>query len=362
MLRAIAAAENGRLSTPPNPWVGCVLVKNGKILSEGYHERKGGPHAEIQALRALSNSEEAHGATAYVTLEPCCHFGATPPCTQALLSARVARVVIAIGADPDEKVNGGGVDILRAAGVEVVSGVCEAEARESLRAYLHNRRTGRPYVVAKVGSSINGKIAYEDGTSQWITSAASRAQSMRIREESQAILVGVGTVLADNPRLTLRNCQAGDRGILPFTRVVIDPNAKLSRSENSHLNLVSDGQGPTLVFTSVPRATSASVPNQVEFIHLPKIELNAVLMELGRRGIIQVLVEGGATTLGKFFDEQLINELTVFIAPALIGSGGLSFYSPKEPTSIDDIQRRFRLKSVIAVDGGEGDIRIDYTV
>jgi diaminohydroxyphosphoribosylaminopyrimidine deaminase/5-amino-6-(5-phosphoribosylamino)uracil reductase len=359
MLRAITVGEMGRISTAPNPWVGCVIVKDDRVLSEGYHKRKGGPHAEIAAFRNLQSIDEAHGSTLYVTLEPCCHFGSTPPCTSAILDAKVARVVIAIGSDPDENVNGGGVEILRSAGVEVVVGVCEREATASLEPYLFQRRTGRPYVVAKVGCSLNGLVAYQDGTSQWITSEASRSEAMQIRRSCQAILVGVGTVLTDNPRLTLRGSDLEDRGIIPFTRVVIDPHAKLSQQEQ--LNVLSDGAGPTIIFTC-SEVGNLSHP-QVEWIKMEApLDLRSILLELGRRGFIQVLVEGGATTIKHFMEGGLVNRFTVFMSPSLIGSGGLPFYTRADPTSVHAPQVRFKLESVKAVTDGDGDIRIDYTV
>lgn len=358
-MRAIEVAEKGRVSTAPNPWVGCVIVKDGKILSEGFHIMKGGPHAEVHALRALQSLSLARGATAYVTLEPCCHYGATPPCAEALIEAQVSSVVVAIGSDPDKNVSGGGVDLLRRAGIEAIVGVCEAEARDSLRAYLHHRETGRPYVVAKVGSSLNGLIAYEDSTSQWITSEASRAQTMRIREDSQAILVGVGTVISDNPRLTLRGFSGDERGIIRYTRVVIDPNGKLMNPAYAGCNLLVDGLGPTIIFTCVdchPAKTS-----QVEWVQTGEtIDLKTILSVLGSRGILQVLVEGGSRTLAKFFDAHLVNELTIFMAPRLIGGGGLSFYNCVDPSSIHSPQRKFNLISAQPVAHGDGDVRIDY--
>ncbi len=362
MRRAIEVAEEGRVSTAPNPWVGCVLVKDGKVISEGYHVIKGGPHAEIVALNNLDNYEAAKGATAFVTLEPCCHYGATPPCVEALIKSRVSRVVVAISSDPDENVNGGGIVALRNAGIDVLTGVCEDEARLSLRPYLHQRSTGRPFVVVKVGMSLNGKVAYEDGTSKWITSEASRNQAMSIRESSQAILVGVATVISDNPRLTLRGPKNANRGILNFTRVIIDPNAKLASAEYKDFNVLSDGEGPTVIFTTRDVAFTGS--HQVEWVNIgPTISLKGILNELGKRGVIQLLVEGGATTIRQFFDERLANRLTVFIAPHIIGSKGLSFFTGNEPSSIHSLnKRKLALESVTKVDGGDGDIRVDYSM
>ena len=353
MMMAIAEAEKGRQSTAPNPWVGCVIVKDNQILAQGHHKCKGGLHAERNALANLTGSAE--GATAYVTLEPCCHHGATPPCTDALIESKIARVVVAIGSDPDEKVNGNGVQILRNKGIIVDVGVCEAAARDSLAPYLHQRRTGSPYVVAKVGMSMNGKIAYPDGSSQWITSVKSREQSMRIRSESQAIIVGINTVLVDNPKLTVRDC-GQFRGIVPFYRVVIDPQGKLSFPENQHLNLVKDGQGPVLVFTSqIP--SSESEGGQIEWFEFSGLE--SVLKNLAERGVIQILVEGGSRTLEKFFEKKLIQQLTCFVAPKLVGVSGLGFYSSEFPKGMTDGDK-WELLNVKRVDGGEGDVRLDY--
>lgn len=362
MRRAILAGEKGRYSTAPNPWVGCILVRDGKIISEGHHEIKGGPHAEVVALSNLGSKHLARGATAYVTLEPCSHYGSTPPCVFALIDAGVARVVVAISSDPDENVNGAGIEALRKAGIKVKTGVCEDEARRSLKPYLHHRSTGRPYVVAKVGMSLNGKVAYEDGTSKWITSDASRRRAMSIRETSQAILVGVGTVISDNPRLTLRGEKGSDRGVVKFTRVIIDPKAKLSSHQHKFLNVLSDGEGPTLIFTTIDVEHAAS--NQVQWINIgSSICLKNVLFELGRRGILQLLVEGGATTLKLFFEENLINQLTTFVAPTLIGAGGLSFFTGKEPSTITKKDHiKLELESAQAVDGGNGDVCLQYTV
>lgn len=360
MRRAINVGLKGIRSTAPNPWVGCVIAKDQKILSEGYHVKKGGPHAEINAFRNLGSLADAEGATLYVTLEPCCHHGATPPCTDAILKSGVKRVVVAIGADPDEQVSGEGVQILRKNGIDVTVGVCEDEASTSLMPYLHHRRTGMPYVLAKVGCSMNALIAYEDGTSKWITSEASRNQALEFRRVSQAIIVGVHTVLVDNPRLTRRSADSGAHGIIPFTRVIIDPKARLSSAEYKNMNVISDGMGPTLIFTTVLVEPS---DGQVEWIRLgDQIDLEAILRELGRRGMLQVLVEGGATTLRYFMEAHLINRFTMFVAPTLIGTNGLPFYTSLQPRSITSKNERLRLLSVEAVPGGDGDIRIDYTV
>jgi diaminohydroxyphosphoribosylaminopyrimidine deaminase/5-amino-6-(5-phosphoribosylamino)uracil reductase len=362
MLRAIQVAEQGIFSTAPNPWVGCVIVKNGAIVSEGYHLRKGGEHAEIRALLNLESIETARGSTAYVTLEPCSHVGSTPPCADALIRAGVSRVVVAIGSDPDENVCGRGVARLRSAGLQVSVGVCESVARESLRSYLHHRMTGMPFVVAKVGMSLNGMVAYEDRTSKWITSEASREDAMQIRRRCQAILVGVGTVLADNPRLVLRGFEHDERGLVTFSRIIIDPRARLSEPCFKTLNVMRDGIAPTKIFTSVEVDGSTCAPH-VEWVNVGRsFNLKSILKELGRRGVLQLLVEGGPTTLNKFIEEKLINRFTTYVAPKLIGKNGLPFYNGSKPNSVTSQQVEFNLEAVRMVQDGMGDIRIDYTV
>src|SRR2546421_3538656 len=201
MAAAVALGEQGRLTAAPNPWVGCVLVRDSEIVGRGFHRAAGEPHAEALALAQAGG--RARGATAVVTLEPCTHFGRTPPCTPALVEAGVARVVVAV-LDPDPRVSGRGVEELRAAGVAVDVGVGAAEAEASLRPYLHHRRTGRPLCLLKAAVSLDGRTAAADGTSQWITGPEARADSHRLRVESQAVVVGAGTALADRPALTAR--------------------------------------------------------------------------------------------------------------------------------------------------------------
>src|SRR5256886_11759118 len=198
MAAAVARGEQGRLTAAPNPWVGCVLVRDGEIVGRGFHRAAGEPHAEALALAQAGG--RARGATAVVTLEPCTHFGRTPPCTPALVEAGVARVVVAV-LDPDPRVSGRGVEELRAAGVAVDVGVGAAEAEASLRPYLHHRRTGRPLCLLQAAVSLDGRTAAADGTSQWITGPEARADAHRLRAESQAVIVGAGTALADRPSL-----------------------------------------------------------------------------------------------------------------------------------------------------------------
>ncbi|HEV8163333.1 MAG TPA: bifunctional diaminohydroxyphosphoribosylaminopyrimidine deaminase/5-amino-6-(5-phosphoribosylamino)uracil reductase RibD, partial [Actinomycetota bacterium] len=243
MARAVALAEGGRGTASPNPMVGAVLVMDGHVVGEGYHRAPGEPHAEVAALAAAG--EAAAGATCYVTLEPCAHQGRTPPCADALLQAGVARVVAALP-DPDPRVDGAGLARLRAAGVAVTVGVGADAAAEQNAAYLTHRRLGRPRVTLKAAASLDGKVAAPDGSSQWITGTAARADAHRLRAEADAVAVGAGTALADDPRLTVR--LPGYAGRQPL-RVLVDAAGRVGAA--GHLF---DRAGPTLV------ATTAAAP------------------------------------------------------------------------------------------------------
>lgn len=281
MLRAVELAAGVRTTTSPNPWVGCVIVAAGGAVVEGATHPPGGPHAEAAALhRAEAEGIDVAGATAYVTLEPCSHHGRTPPCADALVAAGVGRVVIGV-LDPDPQVSGRGVARLRDAGVEVVTGVAADVVAEQLAAYLTHRRTGRPRVVLKLAASIDGRTAAPDGTSRWITGEAARADAHRLRAESDAILVGAGTVRADDPELTVRHVAGRD----PL-RVVL-------------------GRAPA----------GAKVHPCLEV----QGELGPILDDLGRRDVLQLLVEGGATVAGAFHRAGLVDDYVVYLAPVLFG-------------------------------------------
>jgi diaminohydroxyphosphoribosylaminopyrimidine deaminase/5-amino-6-(5-phosphoribosylamino)uracil reductase len=283
MLRAVELGAAVRTSTSPNPWVGCVLVTADGHEVEGATQTPGGPHAEAAALaQAAATGLDTRGATAYVTLEPCCHHGRTPPCTDALVDAGVARVVVGI-TDPDAQVGGRGIERLRAAGVEVAIGIAADVVTEQLAPYITHRETGRPYVVLKLAASLDGRTAAPDGTSQWITGEAARADAHRLRAESDAVLVGAGTVRADDPALTVRNVAREGRDPL---RVVL-------------------GKAPP----------DAKVHPAVEL----EGDLGEVLDELGRRQVLQLLVEGGATVAGTFHRAGLVDRYVVYLAPVLFG-------------------------------------------
>jgi diaminohydroxyphosphoribosylaminopyrimidine deaminase/5-amino-6-(5-phosphoribosylamino)uracil reductase len=321
MGRALARAAHARLVAPPNPWVGAVVVTPQGTAFEGFTQRPGGPHAERLALQRAGG--RAAGATLYVTLEPCSHHGRTPPCVGAVLDAGVARVVVALE-DPDRRVAGRGIAALRAAGVEVVVGVGASAAARQLEPYLHHRRTGRPFVVLKWAATLDGRTAAPDGTSQWITGPEARADVQRLRAESDAICVGAATVRSDDPRLTVRGLTAPD-GEPPRepVRVVL-------------------GRAPA----------GARVHPCVELSG----DLGPVLDRLGSEGVVQLLVEGGATVAGRFHRQGLVDRYVVYLAPALAGGddGRPVFAGPGAP-AVDQLWRG-RIERIVRLGP---DLRVD---
>ena len=315
MHAALELASRVRADSSPNPWVGCRLVATDGRVFEGATAPPGGPHAEIAALCAAGAA--ARGATAYVTLEPCAHHGRTPPCTDALIAAGVGRVVVGT-LDPDRRVNGRGLEALRAAGIEVEFGVARKAVEAQLAPYLKHRRTGRPFVIVKLAASLDGQIAARDGTSAWITAAAARADAQRLRAESDAVLVGAGTLRADDPLLTVRDVP----GTSPL-RVVLGRIPPGSRVQ------------PAL-----------SVGG----------DLDAVLDELGERGILQLLVEGGATVAGAFHRAGLIDRYVLYLAPALFGGDdGLPMFAGPGAANMAELWRG----SIVGVTRLGADLRID---
>jgi len=312
MAQALQLAEKGLYTTTPNPRVGCVIVKDGTVIGSGWHEKAGGPHAEVHALRAAG--EAARGATAYVTLEPCSHFGRTPPCADALIAAGVARVVAAM-ADPNPQVAGNGIAKLSAAGIETVAGLMAQEARELNIGFVARMTRGRPWLRLKVAMSLDGKTALNNGVSQWITGPEARRDAHAWRARSCAILTGIGTVRDDDPSLTVREV-ATPRQPLP---VVLDGWLELRPAAR-----VLDG-GKALVFSSVSdeARTAALAARGAETICLPdgtgKVDLHGMLTELGRRGINEVLVEAGARLNGALIQAGCVDELLIYQAPLLFG-------------------------------------------
>ncbi|MCX7562797.1 bifunctional diaminohydroxyphosphoribosylaminopyrimidine deaminase/5-amino-6-(5-phosphoribosylamino)uracil reductase RibD [Xanthomonadaceae bacterium XH05] len=312
MVRALRLAERGAFTTRPNPMVGCVVACGDEIVGEGWHQRAGGPHAEVFALRAAG--ERARGATAYVTLEPCAHHGRTPPCVDALVESGVARVVAAMR-DPFPQVAGHGFERLRAAGVVVDTGLLDVQARELNRGFLSRIERGRPRVRVKLAMSLDGRTALANGDSKWITGEAARTDVQRWRARAGAILTGSGTVLADNPRLTARVPNAD---IAPVLRVVMD--RALRTPAGMH---VLAGDAPTLVFHA-PDAMPDARYTQVECESLAlagdRLSLPLALERLAARGINDVHVEAGPVLSGALFEQGLVDELLLYVAPVLLGS------------------------------------------
>lgn len=306
MERALELAARGRYGTHPNPRVGCVLVRDGQVVGEGWHRRAGSPHAEIEALGAAG--EQARGACCYVTLEPCHHHGHTPPCDQALAAAGVARVVAAL-ADPDPRVNGQGLRALHTVGVQTTTGLCAPAARELNRGYFKRLEERRPYVSCKLAMSLDGRTAAADGTSQWISAPESRADVQRLRAESSAILTSAATVLADDPRLTVRGPDTAGRQPL---RVVLDPEARVSAAarlfQEPGESLVIGKPGPALPNARRHYATGRDLAAVLE--HLAVAEQ-----------VNELLIESGPRLAGAFLQAGLLDRLYVYLAPCLLGPG-----------------------------------------
>jgi diaminohydroxyphosphoribosylaminopyrimidine deaminase/5-amino-6-(5-phosphoribosylamino)uracil reductase len=319
MQRAITLARRGRGRVEPNPLVGCVLAKGNRLIAEGYHRRFGGPHAEIDALAKAGRA--ARGATAYITLEPCSHFGKTAPCTDALIEAGLRRVVVAMK-DPFPEVAGRGIRRLRRAGLRMDVGLGRDQAAELNAPYLTLIEKKRPYVILKWAQSIDGKIATRTGDSRWISGPESRRLVHRLRARVDAVLVGIRTVLADDPQLTAREVPLRRRA----TRVVLDTHLRIP--PRSRL-VATAGEVPVLVITSAQairaRATRAAqlrkrgVELQPCRIRRGRLDLADALHRLGQRRMTNVLVEGGGQVLGDLLDQGLADEAYVFVAPTLIG-------------------------------------------
>ncbi len=314
MRHALALAARGRGFVEPNPMVGAVVLDtSGELVGEGWHQKFGGPHAEVFALAAAG--ARARGGTLVVTLEPCCHHGKTPPCTDAVLRAGVARVVAAT-ADPFPRVAGGGLAILRGAGVEVEVGLCAADACELNAPYLKLLRTGRPWVHAKWAMTLDGKIATRTGDSKWISGAESRRRVHELRGRMDAIVVGRVTVVADDPLLTAR--PAGAR---VAARVVVSASGELP--ERCQLRTTARDV-PVIVYTATPTKLGGWAADGAEVVAFGAAAptFDAVLADLGRRRFTNVLLEGGAGLLGSAFDERAADECHVFVAPKLVGGAG----------------------------------------
>jgi diaminohydroxyphosphoribosylaminopyrimidine deaminase/5-amino-6-(5-phosphoribosylamino)uracil reductase len=329
MRSALKLAEKGLGSVEPNPAVGCLIVKSGQMIGKGYHKKFGGPHAEVNAIADCATlGVRPEGGTMYVTLEPCCHVGKTGPCTQAIIDARIARVVVAVG-DPSAHAGGQGLDRLRRAGIEVEVGLCEQEARLLNAPFFKYVSTGKCWVVLKWAQSIDGKLAYADQATErrWITNELSRADAHRLRRRVGAVLVGINTVLADDPMLTPRP----SKGKKPI-RIVLDDSLRIPLKSRLLRTTKTSG---VLVYTR--KAAAEANARHVERIRnrgaevlvcessAETTDLHFLLDQLSGRGVQQVLVEGGPRVLASFLREGLADEICVYIAPKILGADGTAF-------------------------------------
>ena len=328
MARALRLAEHGLWTTTPNPRVGCVLVRDGWVVGEGWHAKAGEPHAEVQALNVAGR--RARGATAYVTLEPCSHHGRTPPCAEALIEAGVARVVAAM-TDPNPLVAGQGLALLEAAGIETACGLLETEARELNIGFVSRMTRGRPWLRLKAAASLDGKTALNNGLSQWITGPDARRDGQRWRARACAILTGIGTVRDDDPQLNVRDLETSRQPL----RVVVD-----SKLETPLIARILQG-GPCLIVGAVEDAAKIELLRSTgaEVLIFPnaagKVELKDLLDELGRRGINEVHVEAGFKLNGSLLCEGLVDELLLYLAPCLIGHDASGLFNLPELTALD---------------------------
>ncbi|MFT3802204.1 MAG: bifunctional diaminohydroxyphosphoribosylaminopyrimidine deaminase/5-amino-6-(5-phosphoribosylamino)uracil reductase RibD [Burkholderiaceae bacterium] len=356
MARALDLARRGLQTTSPNPRVGCVIVKDGEIVGEGWHRRAGEPHAEALALAAAAG--RARGATVYVTLEPCSHFGRTPPCVDALIEARVGRVVAAME-DPNPFVNGQGLERLRAAGIDVRCGLLHEDAAELNIGFVSRMARGMPWVRMKVAASLDGKTALHDGRSQWITGKAARIDGHAWRARACAILTGIGTVRDDDPQLTVREVETTRQPIkvLVDSRLQVDPHARLLTS----------GQVLIACAHHDPDKERELRDRGCEIIHLPeppsddpaeagrppKVDLRALIGELAVRGLNEIHVEAGFKLNGSLMRAGLVDELLVYLAPSLLGDAAGMFDLP----ALGSLDDRRRLKFVDTSRVGD-DLRI----
>ncbi|HIP52438.1 MAG TPA: bifunctional diaminohydroxyphosphoribosylaminopyrimidine deaminase/5-amino-6-(5-phosphoribosylamino)uracil reductase RibD [Chromatiales bacterium] len=351
MARALRLAERGLYTTHPNPRVGCVLVKNDRVIGEGWHRRAGEPHAERLALAAAG--EAARGATAYVTLEPCCHHGRTPPCTDALIESGVTRLVAAME-DPNPRVAGQGFQRLREAGIEVHGGVLQAQAEALNPGFIKRIREGLPYLRVKLAMSMDGRTAMASGESQWISSEASRRNVQRLRARSSAILTGIGTVLADDPSMNVRldpgdlaGMEEGDTVYQPV-RVVLD--ARLNMPAESRM-LTLPGQTVVLCADEDPVHAARLEAAGAHVVPLPGdergVDLRAALEYLAEQEVNEVLLEAGATLAGSALQSSLVDEIWLYMAPHLMGDAarglfhlpGLERMAQRIPLEIADLRR-----------------------
>ena len=321
MARALRLAERGQYAAHPNPMVGCVLVRDEAIVGEGWHEAAGEPHAEINALEAAGDS--ARGSTAYVTLEPCAHHGKTPPCVEALISAGVSNVVVALE-DPFPEVAGRGIVALKKAGLGVRVGLMQSSAEQLLAGFLSRITRKRPFVRLKMASSLDGGIAMSNGESQWITGPEARADVQRLRARSGAVMTGIGTILADDPSLTVRDTTIDTRGKQP-SRAILDNGLRMPLSAEM---LALPGQ--TLIYCIDDEKREALIAAGAEVIKVGAnaglVDVSAVLRDLASREVNDVLVEAGPTLAGSLINAGLVDELVLYQAPHIMGSETMGMF------------------------------------
>ncbi|WP_027150419.1 bifunctional diaminohydroxyphosphoribosylaminopyrimidine deaminase/5-amino-6-(5-phosphoribosylamino)uracil reductase RibD [Methylobacter tundripaludum] len=350
MAQAISLAKKGRYTTDPNPRVGCVLVRDGEVIGQGWHVKAGQGHAEVEALK---NVPDAKGATAYVTLEPCSHQGRTPPCCDALIRAGVSRVVAAMQ-DPNPQVSGSGLEKLKAAGIEVICGVLQEDALALNRGFIKRMTDSRPFVRSKLAMSLDGRTAMASGESKWITSNEARADVHRLRAESSAILTGIKTVLADDPALNARV----DGDVMQPVRVVLD----------THLNMPVTAQmaklpGRSLILTCAQDEQKQQALQQVGFevYQLPckngRLDLQAVMDFLGQQQINELLVEAGSVLNGALLDEDWVDEYVIYMAPCILGDQGRGLFNLPGLQQMAD-KKQLKLRDVRQV--GQ-DLKLTYT-
>jgi diaminohydroxyphosphoribosylaminopyrimidine deaminase / 5-amino-6-(5-phosphoribosylamino)uracil reductase len=370
MQRALRLARRGRGRVEPNPMVGCMLARAGRVIAEGFHRAFGGPHAEVEALRACREKGlDPAGCDVFVTLEPCCHFGKTPPCTEALIQARPRRVVAAM-VDPFPEVSGQGLARLREAGLKVEAGLCEEEARRLNEPFIKRVATGLPWVIAKWAQTLDGRVATGGGDSRWISNERSRRLVHQIRGRVDVVMVGIGTALADDPRLTARGVTVHRRA----RRVVVDPRLRMP-VEAQLVRTIGDAPGTGPLMLAISQEVCDSRPEKmrileargVEFIGLPPVEngnaalsLRPLLEHLAQHlGATNVLVEGGPRLLGTLFAQQLVDQVLAFVCPRVLGDEK----APAAITgfSVQKMEQALRL-SLVGVRRIEGDVLLDYRV
>lgn len=335
MREALRLARRGLGRTSPNPAVGALIVKGGKVIASGYHRMAGAPHAEVEALNGVKGS--AAGCTLYVTLEPCNHYGRTPPCTEAILKSRIKRVVVGMR-DPNPNVSGGGCKALSDEGIEVKTGVLEADCRRLNESYIKFVTSGRPFVILKSAMTMDGWTATHKGYSKWITNDRSRRFVHGLRNGADAVMVGVGTVVADDPKLTVRlkngHKERGPLRIVLDTHLRTPQQAQILKPESHAETLIV--VGPEVASDRVREYEKPGVSTMVCPVKTGRIDLQAMLDILGKLSIVRLLVEGGATLVGSMVRERLIDQFYFFLAPRVLGGEGTPMASGPGPEKLED--------------------------